>query len=292
MATFEQRLSTFVNWPHRGKHAPEYMAAAGWLHDRQIYGHSDAARCFNCDLTLVGWETADPVREHLKRNSHCSWITGKMMNTQEKREETFDNWPFEDQVSYMMVAAAGFFQSDTDTHTVTCYACQLTLGPQQLDTDPLRAHVRFNNSISPCAYLTKATTPAERVLPLSPPPTPPRLKHRCVVCHNRFPTRDALQLHLVDPGKAHDRRLRPRARKAMVKSRKVIGGRAAAPRRTALPGRRKVINRRRVPDLASRITRAPDLASRITRVPDLASRITRAPEYIKIEDDPKPEGYW
>ena len=282
MATFEQRLSTFVNWPHRGQHAPEYMAAAGWLHDRQIYGHTDAARCFNCDLTLVGWETADPVREHLKRNSHCSWITGKMMNTQEKREETFDNWPFEDQASYMMVAAAGFFQSDTDTHTVTCYACQLTLGPQQLGTDPLRAHIRFSNSISPCAYLTRTTTPAERALPLSPRPAPSLLKHQCAVCHNRFQSKGGLRLHLAHPGQAHDRRRLPGARKVKARSRKVIGSRAAVPRRAALPGKRKVINRRRVPDLASRITRAPDLAS----------RITRAPEYIKIEDDPQPDGSW
>ena len=44
-----------------------------------------------------------------------------------------------------------------------------------------------------------------------------------------------------------------------------------------MPERRRVVGKRRVPDLASRITRVPDLASRITRRPQ--------PEYVKIEDE-------
>ena len=271
MTTFEQRLRTYVNWPHGGTHAPIYMAAAGWLHDHEAHDHNDTAKCFNCDLTLVHWGTAQPpIREHWERNPHCSWITSKMMNTQKKREDTFANWPFDehDDLSYMLVAAAGFFQSDTRTHTVTCYACQLTLGPRQLGTDPLRVHFQLDSRISPCAHLTKATRLAEErgVLPPSPPPTPPRLRHRCRVCHNLFTTLDGLRRHLVDPKKAH-----------LPKARKVIGRRTVLPRRAGLPVERKAGGKRRVPDLASRITRAPDLATRITR--------PLQPEYIKIEDD-------
>ncbi|CAF9939923.1 MAG: hypothetical protein HETSPECPRED_002104 [Heterodermia speciosa] len=272
MTTFEQRLATFVNWPHRGTHAPGYMAAAGWLHDHQAQGHNDAAKCFSCALTLVGWETAQPpIREHLDRNPHCAWITSKTMNTQEKREDSFGNWPFDEhhRLSYLLVAAAGFFQSDPTTHTVTCYACQLTLGTQQLGPDPLATHIRLDSPFSPCPYLTKAAALAaeNRALPPSPPPTPPqhpRLKHQCRVCHNRFPTWGGLGRHLADPKKAHS-----------PKPRKVIGRRVLLPRRAAMPARRRVVTRRRVPDLASRITFVPDLASRITMPPE--------PEY-KIEE--------
>ena len=272
MATFEQRLRSFTSWPHARNHAPEYMAAAGFLQNHRVQGHSDAAICFNCDMTLASWETAmDPVKEHLERSPRCTWITGKMMNTQEKREDTCGDWPFDQQLSYMMVAAARFFQSDVQTHTVTCYSCQLTLGPQQLGNDPLRAHIGLDNPRSPCAYLSRATSSTERALPPTPPPTPPRLRHRCPVCHNLFPTQDGLRRHLADPKKAHllptslggSRRQRANPKKAhLPRPRKVTGP------RTAPIGMRRGVTRRAVPDLASRITRPP-----------------LKPEYIKIEDD-------
>jgi len=63
------------------------------------------------------------------------------MNTQEKREDTFHNWPWDGALSYMMVAAAGFYQSDRTNHAVTCHSCQLTLQPRELLSDPLEAHV-------------------------------------------------------------------------------------------------------------------------------------------------------
>lgn len=276
MATFEQRLKTFTNWPHGKNHAPEYMAAAGFLQNHRVQGHNDAAMCFNCEMTLASWETAmDPVKEHLLRSPRCTWITSKMMNTQEKREETFDDWPFNEQLSYMMVAAAGFFQSDIPTHTVTCYSCQLTLGPQQLGTDPLRAHIRLDKPTSPCTYLSKATSPAERAMPPTPPPTPPLLRHRCPECRNLFSTEAGLRRHLANPKRAH-----------LPKPRKIIGSRTAPIRM----GRN--VTKPRAPGLAGRITAPIGMRRRAARrrVPDLARRITRPPpkpepEYIKIEDD-------
>lgn len=275
MATFEQRLKSFTNWPHGRNHAPEYMAAAGFLQNHRVQGHIDAAICFNCEMTLASWETAmDPVKEHLERSPRCTWITSKMMNTQEKREDTFADWPFNQQLSYMMVAAAGFFQSDVQTHTVTCYSCQLTLGPPQLGNDPLRAHVELDNPRSPCAYLSKATSSTERALPPTPPPTPPLLRHQCPVCHNLFLTQDSLRRHLADPKKAHSpyniflthsglgRHLANTKNAHLSRPRKVVG------QRTAPIGMRRRMTRRTVPDLASRITRPPS-----------------KPEYIKIEDD-------
>ncbi|KAL9596006.1 MAG: hypothetical protein Q9219_006090 [cf. Caloplaca sp. 3 TL-2023] len=257
MATFEQRLKTFTNWPHDGSHAPKYMAAAGFVKDHNFPGLVDAATCLSCEMTMTHWDKGmDPITEHLDHSPRCAWITGKMMNTQEKREETFGNWPFEDQLSYMLVAAAGFFQSDIQTHTVTCYACQLTLGPQQLGNDPLRAHARLDNQASPCPYLTKTVSSEERALPPTPPPTPPLLRHQCAVCHNRFLTKDALRRHLVDPKKAH-----------LPKARKIIG------RRTAPIGKRRITMIRRAPDLASRITRP------------LRNPFDQISHIIKYEDD-------
>ena len=293
MTTSEQRLKTFVNWPHSGTHAPVNMAAAGWLHDNnQAHGHKDAAQCFNCDLALVGWKTAqNPFREHLERSPHCTWILSKTMNTQEKREDTFANWPFDEHhdLSYMRVAAAGFFQSDPTTHTVTCHACQLTLGPQQLGTDPLAVHMRLDNPNSPCAYLIKVTENglrrhlanpkkahmprARRSLPTVQGPQQP--KHRCGICRNVFSTQDGLARHMANPKHAHGPRLR-----------KVPSRRAVLPRRavtSSVMPRRVVASASAVSWTAGR-KRVP--ASRVRRVNDLASRITRPqPEYIKIEDE-------
>ena len=256
MSTFEQRLKTFTKWPHGNRHAPEYMAAAGFFQNHRVHDHNDAATCFNCEMTLASWATAmDPVKEHLDRSPRCTWITGKMMNTQEKREDTFGDWPFDERLSYILVAAAGFFQSDVQTHTVTCYACQLTLGPEQLGTDPLGAHMRLDNHISPCVYLSKATHPAERALPLTPPLTPPLRKYRCAVCRNPFPTLKALRQHLADPKKAH-------SQLSLMNT-----GRVAKPR-PVFRGYKRGVQKRKVPSLASRITRPKP-----------------KPEYIKVEDD-------
>lgn len=190
------------------------MAAAGFFHDHRWA--RDAATCFFCDLTLTDWAAAqDPATKHVQCQPSCTWIVGKTMNTQEKREDTFDNWPWDGALSHMMVAAAGFYQSDRAHHAVTCYSCQLTLQPGEIVSDPLQAHI---SSLSGrrCAFLRRnlfsldvkeeaIDAPHLRVpigilgsvaFPPSPPASPPVPETTCGKCEKNFPTKDSLFRHL------------------------------------------------------------------------------------------------
>ena len=169
MDSFAKRLSTFTSWPHAGQHDPRYMAAAGFYQDFKWPAHTDAATCFHCDCTFTGWVAGeDPATEHVRRNPQCTWIVGKTMNTQEKREATFDNWPYDGPLSHMMVAAAGFYQSDRKSHIVTCHSCQLTLSSGELLPDPLRAHGASLLGKT-CDIVKRSPTYTERSV-RSPPP--------------------------------------------------------------------------------------------------------------------------
>ena len=118
------------------------MAAAGFYQDHTFTRYTDAATCFPCDFTFTGWAAGeDPATEHIKRQPTCTWIVSKSMNTQEKREATYDSWPYDGALSPVMVAAAAFYQSDPTNHVVTCYSCQMTLLPSGLLPDPLQARV-------------------------------------------------------------------------------------------------------------------------------------------------------
>lgn len=144
------------------------------------------------------------------------------MNTPEKREGTFNNWPFDGVLSHIMVAAAGFYQSDWTNHGVTCYSCQLTLQPVELLPDPLEAHGRFL-LIGSCAVATRKSAQIQRkaafqaptreiaslnpqlilgpgprgpCLPLSPPASPASSATKCEWCGKQFETRAEVFRHL------------------------------------------------------------------------------------------------
>ncbi len=214
MDSSAKRLATFTSWPHHGQNDPRYMAAAGFYQDHRWA--QDAATCFFCDLTLTDWATGqDTATKHLQCQPSCTWIVGKTMNTQEKRENTFDNWPWDGALSYMMVAAAGFYQSDRTNHAVTCHSCQLTLQPRELLHDPLEAHI---SSLSGrrCAFLRmnpssldvneEASDPPRPQVQLgfpgstSFPPSPPASPHipdnTCGQCEKNFSTKGKLFSHL------------------------------------------------------------------------------------------------
>eukprot|EP00128_Syssomonas_multiformis_P012116 Colp12_sorted_trinity150504_noHs@9922 len=75
MSIFEDRLSTFVEWPHVDYVAtPEKLAAAGFYFDPQEDG-DDNVRCFSCSKNLGGWESEDdPLEEHKKHTTACDFI--------------------------------------------------------------------------------------------------------------------------------------------------------------------------------------------------------------------------
>lgn len=67
--SFEKRLLTFNNWP--GPLDPLYMALAGFF----FTGYKDVAICFNCGAEIFRWEESDdPITEHLKFSSQCTYI--------------------------------------------------------------------------------------------------------------------------------------------------------------------------------------------------------------------------
>ncbi len=219
MDSFAKRLATFTSWPHHGQHVPRYMAAAGFYQDHKWA--RDAATCFHCDLTLADWAVGqDPATKHVECQPSCTWIVGKTMNTQEKREDTFQNWPWDGALSHMMVAAAGFYQSDRTNHAVTCHSCQLTLQPGELLSDPLQAHisslsawrctfVRRNLSSvdvkeeatdalrrGPCRGPVQTGAALVGPFPPSPPASPHASDNACTRCGKDFATKRELFSHL------------------------------------------------------------------------------------------------
>lgn len=70
--TYEQRLKTFTNRPHKHPHPTAMAAAAGFIRDRPSSTYSDNASCFWCGKTLGGWEKHDdPPRQHLHHPPTC-----------------------------------------------------------------------------------------------------------------------------------------------------------------------------------------------------------------------------
>lgn len=195
------------------------MAAAGFFQNHEYTHLADAATCFYCDLTVTQWiGRPDPATVHATEQPACTWIFGKLMNTQEDREATFDNWPFEGRGSFMMVAAAGFYQSNRINHAVTCYSCNLTLRPDQLLSDPLQAHATHLGGRK-CAVIKgasrikvehdtmrptwEAASPSRQLmddfkpeLPPSPPSTSSSPEHTCGKCGKEFASKTKVFGHL------------------------------------------------------------------------------------------------
>ena len=220
MDSITKRLATFTSWPHHGQHNARKMAAAGFYQDHDS-PHMDAASCFDCEFTLTSWATAeDPAIEHIIRQPLCAWTVRKTMNTQEKREDTFHDWPFGGPLSSMVVAAAGFYQSNRVNHMVSCYSCQLTLHPEELMPDPLQAHstslpgrtcavvrrqiAQIKQEASPPSTPRGPASPTQQPVaglapnpPLSPPATPPSTENSsCGKCGKHCKSNNKVYKHL------------------------------------------------------------------------------------------------
>ncbi|XP_071091463.1 inhibitor of apoptosis protein-like [Haliotis cracherodii] len=70
--TYSSRLESFVNWPARYvPKTPEQLATAGFFY----IGSADRVTCFQCGITLRGWEEEhDPEAEHQRYSEHCQFI--------------------------------------------------------------------------------------------------------------------------------------------------------------------------------------------------------------------------
>jgi len=198
MDFFEDRLHTFTNWPYHGRMAPVHMAAAGFHHQP---GTSDAVSCFCCGVRMEGWhEQSDPIQEHQRASSTCSWNNGTYMTTLEERLGSFFTWPIDIKPLPISMAAAGFYHSNKSADGVTCFSCKLALRDWKKDDDPIRLHSEHSTLHQPCQWILKVTNQPEQYLPPTPPPTPPitdtkRIPRRCGACHKTFPSGNQFHKH-------------------------------------------------------------------------------------------------
>ena len=73
---YEDRLSTFDDWPKFMNPRPSSLARAGFIYT----GRSDKVKCFECGVTLCNWEPSDePISEHIRWSSMCKYIN-KLIN--------------------------------------------------------------------------------------------------------------------------------------------------------------------------------------------------------------------
>lgn len=73
LAAYQQRLETFVYWPHSHPSASE-MAAAGFYRKHNA-PYPDNADCRECGITLNDWHPEDvPLAEHFRRKPDCRFI--------------------------------------------------------------------------------------------------------------------------------------------------------------------------------------------------------------------------
>lgn len=117
----EARLNTFSEWPSSSPVTPESLAKDGFyaLHS------CDRVKCAFCGLVLKSWERGDSVRvEHTKFSADCPLIkdqhTGNiplvkeppyypLYSKEQKRRDSFKNWPTNVKQTPQSLANAGFF---------------------------------------------------------------------------------------------------------------------------------------------------------------------------------------
>lgn len=69
----QERLNTFIDWPHMDILKPEDLAEVGFYYLRS----SDYTACIFCDVVVYNWENYDtPKREHQRLSPRCPFIRG------------------------------------------------------------------------------------------------------------------------------------------------------------------------------------------------------------------------
>lgn len=198
MDTLEDRLASFTNWPHGGRLRPGFMAAAGFYQHRT---DTDAVSCFNCAVTMEGWnEYSDPITEHRRASPNCTWNNDTFMTTWEERFHSFHTWPLDIKPLPADMAAAGFYHSNKRTDAVTCFSCKLILKDWKKEDNPIKHHLEQSTIFRPCAWISKVTNQPAQYVPPTPPATPPvpastGIPHKCEICQKSFPSGNSFHRH-------------------------------------------------------------------------------------------------
>ena len=198
MDTVEERIASFINWPHGGRLRPVFMAGAGFY---QYRVDTDAVSCFNCNVVMEGWnDQSDPITEHRRAAPNCNWNNDTYMTTWDERFHSFHSWPLEIKPLPATMASAGFYHSNKSTDAVTCFDCKLILKDWKKHDDPIQRHLQQSSMFRPCAWISKVTNQPEQYTPPTPPPTPPvpapaAIPRKCEACQRTFPSGNSFRKH-------------------------------------------------------------------------------------------------
>ena len=198
MDKVEDRVATFINWPHGGRLRPIFMAGAGFYQHR---ADTDAVSCFNCNVVMEGWnEQSDPITEHRRASPNCTWNNDTYMTTWDERFHSFHSWPLDIKPLPATMASAGFYHSNKSSDAVTCFDCKLILKDWKKNDDPIQHHLQQSSVFRPCAWISKVTNQPALYTPPTPPPTPPApapaaIPHKCEACQRTFPSGNSFRKH-------------------------------------------------------------------------------------------------
>ena len=68
---FQDRLSTFEDWPKFLHPRPDALARAGFFYTKR----GDKVKCMSCGVILCNWQpTDDAIQEHLRWSRYCPYI--------------------------------------------------------------------------------------------------------------------------------------------------------------------------------------------------------------------------
>ncbi|XP_053331410.1 baculoviral IAP repeat-containing protein 1-like [Spea bombifrons] len=165
-----KRLKTHLDLEPMSTWSPTELAAAGFY----CTGLSNSSQCFSCGLVLCKHSTSfSPMENHHKFSPNCAFIQGKdagniskydlrlqpsnvistnehvTMESEEKRLETYTNWPAYSLIAPAVLAQAGFFFTGTRDN-VQCFSCAGCLGNWLENDDPWKEHAKW---FSRCEFL-------------------------------------------------------------------------------------------------------------------------------------------
>ena len=139
MNDYQTRLQAFTAWPHGLLLRPQVMAAAGFY---QSDWETDEVMCFSCRVRVKGWDVGDdPFEKHAVASPYCSLVNKIFMGTFEERLDSFYLWSKGKKPSAVDMASAGFYHSNKQKDTVTCFSCLVRVEQWSAQDDPIHRHV-------------------------------------------------------------------------------------------------------------------------------------------------------
>ena len=122
------------------------------------------------------------------------------MSSWSERVQSFHTWPLDIKPFPAAMAAAGFYHSNKNTDTVTCFSCNREFPDWKKHDDPIRRHLQHSSVPQYCDYMDKVTKQPTQYIPLTPPATPPvsasaSIPHKCTACQGTFPSSSTFHKH-------------------------------------------------------------------------------------------------